>query len=62
MYTKLLNPVDNLCQQLINGLILRQQSLNEVQFNRFYLWLFYFQCLQAISLFQALKAQDNIQS
>ena len=29
--------------------------------NHFYIWLFHFQCFQAISLFRVLKAQDNIQ-
>ena len=43
-------------------LIILLWSLNEVQFHRFYLWLFYFQCFEAVSLFQVSKAQDNIQS
>ena len=38
------------------------ESLNEVHFNHFYPWLFYFQRFQVILLFQASKAQDNIQS
>ena len=55
-----MNLASNHYEQDCNELILIQQSLNGVDPHHFYFKLFYFQCFQVISLFQALKVQDNI--
>ena len=57
MYTIFLNFADNYYQQYYNVLIL---LLSEEHSRHFFLQLFNFQCFQVISLFQVLKAQDNI--
>ena len=48
MYTKLMNFVDNHCEQYYNGLLLLQWFLNEIDFCHIYVYLPSFKCFQAI--------------